>query len=56
VSRWASHSLCVARLTLCETAVRASRSEPICSSCAHGRRVGCLKLPALGPGARIAHV
>src|ERR1017187_859301 len=45
-----------AKRTLCETEVGASQSEPICSSRAHGPRVDCLKLPALGTGARVAHV
>ena len=44
----------VAKTTLCETEVRASQSEPICLSRARGRRVACLKVPALGSGARTA--
>src|ERR1035438_8387727 len=44
----------VSQRTLCETEVRASQSEPICLSRARGRRVACLKVPALGSGGRTA--
>ena len=44
----------VAKPTLFETEVRVPQSGLICSSQAHGRRLGCLRLRALGAGARIA--